>query len=194
MKECTYYDLLGVPMDATDEEITNAKNFLVKKLHPDANIDSKFDTTTYIQNILYAYRILSNPDKRRVYDRRIRNPIRRRTPGESNRSRQSGPLSPNFAPFWEAANKLNELTVMGAEVLYPKSAHKLDIRKLAGRKETEPERLAEFAELAKKARSHIEVLESSGIPKQYWHSHAMNWMLFQWTQNREFAYGMLCAH
>ena len=66
MKECTYYDLLGVPMDATDEEITNAKNFLVKKLHPDANIDSKFDTTTYIQNILYAYRILSNPDKRRV--------------------------------------------------------------------------------------------------------------------------------
>lgn len=21
----------------------------------------------------------------------------------------------------------------------------------------------------------------------------MNWMLFQWTQNREFAYGMLCA-
>ena len=64
MKECTYYDLLGVPMDATDEEITNAKNFLVKKLHPDANIDSKFDTTTYIQNILYAYRILSNPDKR----------------------------------------------------------------------------------------------------------------------------------
>lgn len=75
MKECTYYDLLGVPMDATDEEITNAKNFLVKKLHPDVNIDSKFDTTTYIQNILYAYRILSNPDKRRVYDRRIRNPI-----------------------------------------------------------------------------------------------------------------------
>ena len=127
MKECTYYDLLGVPMDATDEEITNAKNFLVKKLHPDANIDSKFDTTTYIQNILYAYRILSNPDKRRVYDRRIRNPIRRRTPGESNRPHQSGPLSPNFAPFWEAANKLNELTVMGAEVLYPKSAHKLDI-------------------------------------------------------------------
>ena len=120
MKECTYYDLLRVPMDATDEEITNAKNFLVKRLHPDANIDSKFDTTTYIQNILYAYRILSNPDKRRVYDRRIRNPIRRRTPGESNRSRQSGPLSPNFAPFWEAANKLNELTIKGAEVLYPK--------------------------------------------------------------------------
>ena len=59
MKECTYYDLLGVPMDATDEEITNAKNFLVKRLHPDANIDSKFDTTTYIQNILYAYSIRS---------------------------------------------------------------------------------------------------------------------------------------
>ena len=52
MKECTYYDLLGVPMDATDEEIISAKNFLVKKLHPDANINSTYDTTTYIQNVL----------------------------------------------------------------------------------------------------------------------------------------------
>lgn len=192
MKECTYYDLLGVPMDATDEEITNAKNFLVKKLHPDANINSKFDTTTYIQNILYAYRILSNPDKRRIYDRRIRNPIRRQTSGE-DRSRQSGPLSPNFAPFWEAANKLNELTTIGAEILYPKSAHKLDIRKLAGRKEPDLEQLAEFTKVAKKAKVHIEVLESSTIPRKYWHSHAMNWILFQWSQNREFSYAMLCA-
>lgn len=193
MKECTYYDLLGVPMDASDEDLVNAKNFLVKKLHPDANIDSKFDTTTYIQNILYAYRVLSDPDKRRVYDRRIRNPIRRRTPGEKGSRRSSGPLSPNFAPFWEAANKLNELTTAGSEILSPKSAHKLDIRKLAGRKEPDAEQLAEFNKLARQARTHIEVLESSGIPRKYWHSHAMNWMLFQWSQNREFAYAMLCA-
>ena len=72
MKDCTYYDLLGVSMDADEKEIADAKNFLVKKMHPDENINSTFDTTSYIQNVLTAYRILSNPDSRRVYDRRIR--------------------------------------------------------------------------------------------------------------------------
>lgn len=191
MKECTYYDLLGVPMDATEEEIVNAKNFLVKKLHPDANINSGYDTTPYIQNILYAYRILSNPDKRRVYDRRIRNPIRRKDPNE--RSCQSGPLSPNFAPYWEAANKLNELVATGSELLNARTGHNLVIRKLSNRKEPEAEHTEELAELAKQAEIHVKVLESSGIPRKYWYSHAMNWMLFQWSQNREFAYAMLCA-
>ena len=54
MKDCTYYDLLGVSMDADEKEIADAKNFLVKKLHPDVNIDSRFDTTSYIQNVLTA--------------------------------------------------------------------------------------------------------------------------------------------
>ena len=61
MKDCTYYDLLGVPMDASEKEIADAKNFLVKKMHPDANINCSFDTTSYIQNVLTAYRILSDP-------------------------------------------------------------------------------------------------------------------------------------
>ena len=82
MKDCTYYDLLGVSMDADEKEIADAKNFLVKKMHPDENINSSFDTTSYIQNVLTAYRILSDPDSRRVYDRRIRNPIRRETRAE----------------------------------------------------------------------------------------------------------------
>lgn len=197
MKECTYYDLLGVPMDATDEEIVTAKNFLVKKLHPDANINSGYDTTTYIQNVLYAYRILSSPDQRRIYDRRIRNPIRRKGPHEqSDHTRQSGPLSPNFAPYWEAANKLNELVATGSELLNTKSSRTPVIQKLAGKKgaeSTDPERAEELSKLTKQAEIHVKVLESSGIPRKYWHSHAMNWMLFQWSQNREFAYAMLCA-
>lgn len=195
MNDCTYYDLLGVPMDATDEEINSAKNFLVKKLHPDANIDCDYDTTTYIQNILYAYKILSSPEQRRVYDRRIRNPIRRETSAErSSSSDYRGPLSPNFAPFWEAANKLNELVASGFQMLHDKSAHSNPvIRKLSGRKKPEEEHAEQLAELAKEAEIHVKVLESSGIPKKYWCSHAMNWMLFQWSQNREFAYAMLCV-
>ena len=193
MKECTYYDLLGVPMDATDEEIAAAKNFLVKKLHPDANVSDHYDTTAYIQNVLYAYRVLSNPGQRRIYDRRIRNPIRRRDPGDGADERRSGPLSPNFAPYWEAANKLNELVAEGSALLNARSSHNPVMRRLSSRKEPDAAQTEELAQLARQAEIHVKVLESSGIPRKYWYSHAMNWMLFQWSQNREFAYAMLCA-
>lgn len=178
MKDCTYYDLLGVPMDAGIHEITEAKNFLVKKMHPDANINSSFDTTAYMQNVLTAYRILSDPDRRRVYDRRIRNPIRRPSPSEKGASFQ-GPLSPNFAPYWEASNKLNSLVNEGASLLKPRRF---------GRCEPDSEKLAV---IAGEAYPHIQVLEDGEIPRQYWFSHAMNWLLFQWSQNRDLPYTLL---
>lgn len=142
MKDCTYYDLLGVSMDADEKEIADAKNFLVKKLHPDANIDSRFDTTSYIQNVLTAYRILSNPDSRRVYDRRIRNPVRRETQAERAREREAmgaRPLSPNFAPYWEAADRLNGLVSESAPLLKQKKF---------SRQEPDAEKLAAIAEEA----------------------------------------------
>ena len=183
MKDCTYYDLLGVPMDATDEEITNAKNFLVKRLHPDSNIGSSYDTTLYIQNVLDAYHILSDPKKRRIYDRRIRNPIRREDRSDRmSRSADNTPLSPNFAPFWEAANKLNELVNIGSGILK---------QKRWGRQEMPEDKVNELSKLASKAEIHIKVLESGDIPRKYWVSHAMNWLLFQCSQHRDLSYAML---
>ena len=182
MKDCTYYDLLGVSMDADEKEIADAKNFLVKKLHPDANIDSRFDTTSYIQNVLTAYRILSNPDSRRVYDRRIRNPVRRETQAERAREREAmgaRPLSPNFAPYWEAADRLNGLVSESAPLLKQKKF---------SRQEPDAEKLAAIAE---EAHPRILVLQDGEIPRRYWFSHAMNWLLFQWSQNRDLPYPLL---
>ena len=182
MKDCTYYDLLGVSMDADEKEIADAKNFLVKKLHPDANIDSRFDTTSYIQNVLTAYRILSNPDSRRVYDRRIRNPVRRETQAERAREREAmgaRPLSPNFAPYWEAADRLNGLVSESAPLLKQKKF---------SRQEPDAEKLAAIAE---EAHTRILVLQDGEIPRRYWFSHAMNWLLFQWSQNRDLPYPLL---
>ncbi len=182
MKDCTYYDLLGVSTDADEKEIADAKNFLVKKMHPDENINSTFDTTSYIQNVLTAYRILSNPDSRRDYDRRIHNPIRRETQAERARekkARHTGPLSPNFAPYWEAANKLNGLVSESAVLLKPKKF---------SRQEPNVEKLAAIAE---EAHPHILVLKNGEIPRRYWFSHAMNWLLFQWSQNRDLSYALL---
>lgn len=180
MKDCTYYDLLGVPMDATDLEITEAKNFLVKKFHPDANLNAGFDTTPYVQNVLSAYKILSSPDSRRIYDRRIRNPIRRSTEYEKMPKHQNmGPLSPNFAPYWESANKLNELVSEGASLLKQKLFNKQELP------------IDKLTELAAQADPHIRMLEDGEIPRQYWFSYSMNWLLFQWSQNRDLPYVML---
>lgn len=178
MKDCTYYDLLGVPMDADEKQITDAKNFLVKKLHPDANVNCSFDTTSYIQNILTAYRILGDQDSRRIYDRRIRNPIRRETSSEKAEERNR-PLSPNFAPYWEAGNKLNGLV--------NESAALLKTRRF-GRQEPDGEKLAA---IAGEAYPHIQLLEQGEIPRQYWFSYAINWLLFQWSQNRDLPYALL---
>ena len=65
MKSHTYYDILGVSRDATLDEITTAKNALAKVYHPDANAHKNIDTTAFMQEILEAYRVLSNPEKRR---------------------------------------------------------------------------------------------------------------------------------
>ena len=62
----TYYDVLGVSRDATLEEITTAKNALAKIYHPDANVHKDIDTTELMQEILEAYRTLSDPEKRRI--------------------------------------------------------------------------------------------------------------------------------
>ena len=69
MKSHTYYDILGVSRDATLEEITTAKNALAKIYHPDANVHKDIDTTALMQEILEAYRVLSDPEKRKEYNR-----------------------------------------------------------------------------------------------------------------------------
>lgn len=62
-----YYQILGVPRDASAEEIKRAFRRLAMKYHPDRNkspeAESKF------KEINEAYEVLSNPDKRAVYDR-----------------------------------------------------------------------------------------------------------------------------
>ena len=71
MENKNYYDILGVSVKATLDEITAAKNLLAKRYHPDVNMKLGVDTTEQMQEILEAYRILSDPKKRSEYDREI---------------------------------------------------------------------------------------------------------------------------
>lgn len=61
-----HYDALGVSRDATPEEIKKAYRKLARKLHPDVN-DAP-DSQEQFKAVTHAYEILSDPQKRQVYD------------------------------------------------------------------------------------------------------------------------------
>jgi curved DNA-binding protein len=67
MAKRDYYEILGVPRDASQEEIKKAHRRLVRKYHPDMNKNSP-DATAKFQEAQEAYDVLSDPQKRRNYD------------------------------------------------------------------------------------------------------------------------------
>lgn len=63
-----YYDILGLDREASDIEIRKAYRRLARKHHPDVNADSGAAETEFKQ-INEAYQVLSDPERRRKYDK-----------------------------------------------------------------------------------------------------------------------------
>ncbi len=63
-----YYEILGVSKSATDDEIKRAFRRLAKQHHPDANAGDSSATEKF-KEIGEAYQVLSDPEKRQIYDR-----------------------------------------------------------------------------------------------------------------------------
>lgn len=65
--ETAYYDLLEIPVDADEAAIKKAYRKLAIKYHPDKNQGNK-EAEEKFKKIAQAYDVLSNPEKRRMYD------------------------------------------------------------------------------------------------------------------------------
>jgi len=67
MAKRDYYEVLGVPRDASESDLKAAFRNMARKLHPDVN--SSPDAEEKFKEINEAYSVLSDPDKRAAYDR-----------------------------------------------------------------------------------------------------------------------------
>ncbi len=61
-----YYDVLGVPRDATADDLKKAFRKLARKYHPD--VSKEKDAEARMKDVNEAYAVLSDPEKRAAYD------------------------------------------------------------------------------------------------------------------------------
>ena len=67
-----YYEILGVPRDATVEQIKKAYRKLARKYHPD--VSKEADAEEHMQQLNIAYDVLSNDEKKAEYDFELDHP------------------------------------------------------------------------------------------------------------------------
>lgn len=170
MSNKNYYDILGVTYKATSDEITAAKNKLAKKYHPDVNMRKGIDTTEKMQEILEAYSVLSDKEKRAEYDREIRGTTSVMQTFDLSKTEEASDdiTDSGFVLYWKSSNRLYEIVSDASDLFRKKSNEK------------------ELTKLARLALKHILILRGGRIPEKYWHPDTMNWLLLQTYKNRNY--------
>lgn len=69
MADDDYYRILEVERSSSDDDIKRAYRRQALRWHPDKNPDNKEEAEERFKKIAEAYEVLSDPDKRAVYDR-----------------------------------------------------------------------------------------------------------------------------
>jgi len=63
-----YYDLLGVDKSAGPDQIKKQYKKMAMKYHPDRNKENKEEASTKFKEISNAYNVLTDPQKKQIYD------------------------------------------------------------------------------------------------------------------------------
>jgi hypothetical protein len=113
------YKLLGVPREATQDDIRKAHRELVRRYHPDAN-PGDHSSEEHFKEVQRAYDVLSDPEKRREYDKRL-NTSARRSPGKPRERAGTKTGGEGAAPSADLSDLLRKLTDFSSE---RSSAHK----------------------------------------------------------------------
>jgi molecular chaperone DnaJ len=68
MAKRDYYEVLGVPKTASEDEIKSAYRKLARQFHPDLNKDDSKAAEEKFKELSEAYEVLADPEKRKRYD------------------------------------------------------------------------------------------------------------------------------
>jgi molecular chaperone DnaJ len=94
--ETDYYELLGVTRAASDAEIKQSFRSLARELHPD--VSSEPEAERRFREVAEAYEVLSDPERRALYDRFGKAGLQRR--GFEPAFRDFGSIADIFASFF----------------------------------------------------------------------------------------------
>jgi hypothetical protein len=186
MNEPTYYDILGVDLDATLDEIILAKNNLAKVYHPDVNAHCNIDTTIYMQEILEAFYHLSNEENRKKYDcelssKRIFQTFRMDSMVEQGEN--------SFVLLWQAAQNLHFYLSESLKI-HQENQHKVKFAVPAFKKLSKStnhlpkDACQKLNHFKSEIITSMEILSNGNIPAPFWHLDAMNWVLIRWGQKQ----------
>ena len=86
-----YYKVLGLPRNASNEEIHAAYRNMAVKYHPDKNQGKEKETAEKFKEIARAFEVLGDPSKRHRYN--IKHPVRK--PKRKKKEKPSLASDPN---------------------------------------------------------------------------------------------------
>lgn len=108
-KSVTYYDVLGVRRDASQDTIRAAYRTMAKKLHPDMG-----GSAASMNTLTRAYNVLSSPEKRKAYDATLRSEQPKTAPPKEEQTTHRKAAQPSAEDLLEQERALVREAKKGA--------------------------------------------------------------------------------